>query len=138
MSPHVLKQVILELDMSMSITQFPMKLDKLFKGCRRWMLGLNIFTLEIKPFVVDAIIGLILHDHVVHDHTNNHHLPKLLRAPCQCRVTNDTPPRLKHTESTLHILPSTLLHLGKPLSLLTLRIGYGIHKSGPPRIDAMS
>ena len=98
---HVLNQVILELHMSMPFTHFTMKLDELFKHCRFLMLRHNIFIMLFKPLVIDVVILLILHDHVVHDLTSSRHFPKLVGAPCQCRVSNDSSSRLKHTKSTL-------------------------------------
>ena len=98
---HVLNQVILELHMSMPIRYFTTKLGKLFKGCRFLVLSLKIFSLKIKTSVVDVAITLILHHVVVHGHTSSRHLPKLLDAPCQRRVLNDTPSRLKNAKNTL-------------------------------------
>ena len=81
MIPHVLNQVILKIQMSVPITHLTVELDKLFKCGLFLVKGLNIFTLKIKSLVEDTIIMLVLDDHVVHDHTSIHHLPKLPFIP---------------------------------------------------------
>ena len=81
MIPDVLNQVILKIQMSVPITRLTVELDKLFKCGRVLVQGLNIFTLIIKSLVEDAHITLVLDDHVVHDHTSSHHLPKLPFIP---------------------------------------------------------
>ena len=81
MLPHVLNQVILKILMSVPITQLTMELDKLIKRGRFLVQGLNIVTLKIKSLVEDTVITLVLDDHVVHDPTSSHHLPKLPFIP---------------------------------------------------------
>ena len=81
MLPHVLNQVILKSLMSVPITQLTMELAELIKRGRFLVQGLNIFTLIIKSLVEDTVIVLVLDDHVVHDHTSSHHLPKLPFIP---------------------------------------------------------
>ena len=138
MSPHILNQVILQLNVSFSIMHLMMKLDELCKHCRSTsMLRHNIVTLELKHLIVDTFRTLILYNHIMHDHTSSHHLPQLLGAPSSSRILNDASSRLKNTKSTLHI-PSTLLCLSKSLPLLSYRVGDCLHKSSPLRIDTIS
>ena len=66
---------------------------------------------KLSPLVIEAIITLILNYHIVHDHTSRHHLSHRLYDPCSRRVPNNSPTRLEHTKSSLHILLSNLLFL---------------------------
>ena len=136
--PHMLDQIILQLHVSFPITHFMMKLDELFKRCCSSMLKHNIFTLKLKPLIVDTFRALILYGHIVHDHTSSHHLPQFLRAPNISRILNDAPSRLQNTKGTLDILPSTLLLLGNSFPLLSDRVGYCLDNSGPLRIDTVT
>jgi hypothetical protein len=71
-------------------------------------------TLKFSPLIMDAFIAHILDDQVMHDHTSSHDLPHHLYAPCPCRVANNIPPILEHTQCMLHILSACLLSHGKP------------------------
>ena len=139
MSPHILNQVILQLNVSFSIMHLMMKLDELCKHCRSTsMLRHNIVTLELKHLIVDTFRTLILYNHIMHDHTSSHHLPQLLGAPSSSRISNDAPSRLQNTKGTLDILPSTHLLLGKSPPLLSDKVWDCLHNSGPLRIDTVS
>jgi hypothetical protein len=127
-SPSMLNQIILELNVSYLIMQFMMKLGEFCKRCRSMLIH-HIFTLKLKPLVKYLVLTLTLYNHVVHDHTSSHYLSHLLGAPCSSRVPNDSPSRLKQTKSSLHILLSTLLCLGKLNPPLAYRIGDCLDKS---------
>ena len=136
-SPYILNPIILKLNVSCRITQLLMKLGEPCKHCFS-ILRLNVFTLVVPPLVKEVVITLILYDHVVHDHSINHHLQHPLSAPYSSRVPNNGPLRLEHTKSTLHILPSTPLFLGKPSPLLSYGIGVCLENRRPLRIDTCS
>ena len=127
-SPHMLNQIVLQLYVDSLITHVTMKLKE-FLVCYRWTIGHNIVTLILPVLVIEPLRTLDLHDHVVHDHTCIHHLPQSLNTPTSRRVPNNSPSRLEHTKSTLHILFTTLLFFGKPCSLLPLRVRDCLHKS---------
>ena len=138
MSPHMLDQIILHLNVSFPITHLMTKFGELCKHCRSSMLRHNIVTLKLKPLFIDMFWTLILYDHIAHDHTSSHHLPQLLGAPSSSRILNDASLGLKNTESMLHILSSTLLFLGKSPPLLSYQVGDCLDKSSPLRIDTIS
>ena len=91
MSPHMLNQIIWQLQMSFPVTHVMMKLGELFKRCHSSMLRHNILTLKLKPLIVQTFRSLVFYDHIVHDHTSSHHLPQFLRAPDISRIPNDAP-----------------------------------------------
>lgn len=123
MSPHMVNQINLQLNASFPITHLMMNFGKLCKHCRSSMLRRNNFTLKLEPLVMDFIRALILYDHVMHDHTRSHHVPNCLVLPSSSRIPKDALSRLKNTKCTLHILPSTLLSLGKSLPLMSAGLG---------------
>jgi hypothetical protein len=76
------------------------------------------------------LIGRIKIFWVVHDHTRSHDVPHDLCAPCSTRVLNNSPPILENTICPLHILPTSLLLLCKPILFLLCKIVDCLHKCG--------
>ena len=77
MCPHVLNQIILEMNMFLIISHLDMKLGELCKRSR-YMLRHNSCALVLEALLGKILWTLILYDHVVHDHTSSHHLSHLL------------------------------------------------------------
>ena len=71
--PDMLQQIIMEPKMRQLLTNITVEVEELRK-CGR-SLGLNQLTLKLPCLIMHALVALILHDHVVHDHTSSHHLP---------------------------------------------------------------
>ena len=122
---------------SISFSHLLMKVEEICKCCGS-TLSLNQLSLKLKILVVDDVIVLLLHEHVMHNDTSCHHILHSVHTQCSSKVANNSSPSLEHIKSTLHILFTNLLFFTKPSFLLSIVLGDGIHKSGTRRIDTIS
>ena len=74
--PQMLNQIIQKLLMSCSMAYMLLHLDKFLEHRRILVSMFNSITHVFKSHTMTEFITLVLHHHVLHDHTNCHHLPQ--------------------------------------------------------------
>jgi hypothetical protein len=68
----MLNNIRLELRGYVAITELTVNVEKLLKRCCLCV-WLNQLCLKLLSSVMEVVIMLLLNDHVLHDHTSNHH-----------------------------------------------------------------
>jgi hypothetical protein len=133
--PVVHLQIIDELGMGSGILNLPMCLKESFNAIRialGFHSGANI-VIEAGQ----AQVSFILDDHVVKNHTTCHDVDKGFLVPKSGWATNNSKPCLQNTKSSLNVLASCFLSLGKFSFYSILGILDRLNKSCPIRIDAI-
>ena len=80
---------------------------------------------------------LILDNHVVHDHTSVHYVPKHLLIPKSSRSSHNSKLGLQNPKSSLHIFSSRRLSIVEIKIFLTFRLFQRLHKCLPLWVDAI-
>lgn len=80
---------------------------------------------------------IILYNHVMHDETSSHHIPKALLVPKSSRLPHNGKLDLQNPKCSLYIFPSHRLCIVKLGLILTSWLNNRFHKCLPPWIDAV-
>ena len=87
--------------------------------------------------VVYILATLILDDHIVHDHTSMHYVPKHLLIPKSSRSSHNSKLGLQNPKSSLHIFSSRRVSILEIKIFLTFRFFQRLHKCWPLWVDAI-
>ena len=87
--------------------------------------------------MVNIFATIILYDHVMHDDTCRHDIPKAILIPKSRRSPNNSKLGLQNPKSSLHIFPSRRLSRMKTSCFFTFGRDHRLHKCLPPRVDAV-
>jgi nitrate reductase gamma subunit len=118
-SSMVLKKIMLQLIMHLLVLNACMGLEEGLDHVAI-MCWFYKITIGDAPEVLGNV-ALIFNDHVVQDDATFHYLPKNLRLPVLIMAFDYAKSLMKHTESTLNILPRRLLNLDKVRLFFTNR-----------------